>query len=306
MEFLYYLEGLRTPFLDAVMSAITYFGDEIVFITVALYIFWCSDKYRGYLVLSVGFVGTVINQFLKLACRVPRPWVIDGDFTIVESAREGATGYSFPSGHTQNAVGTFGSVGITTKHRWSRILCGFAVLVIPFSRIYLGVHTLADVGASFLIALLLIAVLTPLFVYFKNNPGWLMWFFGFMLLLGTAYLLYTELFPFPADVDAANLASGRKNAYSLVGSLVGICIAYPLERRYINFATDARPLAQALKLTAGIGATLAIKSGLKAVFAALFGADIPTLDAVRYAVVVVFVVFVWPMTFTFWRRVAAK
>ena len=104
MEFLRFLEGLRTPFMDTLMSLITQLGDELFFMVFAITMFWCIDKRRGYYLLSVGFVGTVVNQFLKLVFRIPRPWVLDPNFTIVESAREAATGYSFPSGHTQNAV----------------------------------------------------------------------------------------------------------------------------------------------------------------------------------------------------------
>ena len=106
MSFLYWLESIRCPFLDAVMQAFTCFGEELAFLLLALTIFWCVSKEEGYYLLFVGFFGTVLNQFLKLLCRIPRPWVRDPDFTIVESARSGAGGYSFPSGHTQNAVGT--------------------------------------------------------------------------------------------------------------------------------------------------------------------------------------------------------
>ena len=92
MEFLRFLEGLRTPFMDTVMSLITQLGDELFFMVIAITMFWCIDKKRGYYLLSVGFVGTVLNQFLKLVFRIPRPWVLDPNFTIVESAREAATG----------------------------------------------------------------------------------------------------------------------------------------------------------------------------------------------------------------------
>ena len=47
---------------------------------------------------------------MKLSFQIPRPWVLDPNFTIVEQAREAATGYSFPSGHSQSAVGTFGAL----------------------------------------------------------------------------------------------------------------------------------------------------------------------------------------------------
>ena len=115
MSFLYWLESIRCPFLDAVMQAFTCFGEELAFLLLALTIFWCVSKEEGYYLLFVGFFGTVLNQFLKLLCRIPRPWVRDPSFTIVESARSGAGGYSFPSGHTQNAVGTLGGIAITPR-----------------------------------------------------------------------------------------------------------------------------------------------------------------------------------------------
>ena len=133
MEFLRFLEGLRTPFMDTVMSLITQLGDELFFMVIAITMFWCIDKRRGYYLLSVGFVGTVLNQFLKLVFRIPRPWVLDPEFTIVESAREAATGYSFPSGHTQNAVGTFGGVARSSKKRWVQIVSIVILLLVSFA-----------------------------------------------------------------------------------------------------------------------------------------------------------------------------
>ena len=115
MNLLYALERLRTPFWDAVFSAVTHLGEETVFMVAAILIFWCVSKEEGYYLLLMGFFGTVVNQFLKLLFRIPRPWVRDPDFTIVESARAQATGYSFPSGHTQNAVATFGGIARSTR-----------------------------------------------------------------------------------------------------------------------------------------------------------------------------------------------
>ena len=110
MEFLKLLEGIRTPFLDSFFSVITTLGEETIFIVVGLLFYWCIDKKQGYYLFFVGFFGTILNQFLKLLFRIPRPWVKDPDFTIVESARAGATGYSFPSGHTQSSGRSSNSV----------------------------------------------------------------------------------------------------------------------------------------------------------------------------------------------------
>ena len=214
MQLLYALAELRTPFLDAVLGALTNCGGELVFMAAAIIVFWCVSKSCGYYMLTVGFVGTIVNQFLKLVFRIPRPWVKDSDFQIVESARAEATGYSFPSGHTQNVFASFGCLGRWTKRTWLRVVCALLIVVTAFSRMYLGVHTPLDVGASFGIGLVLVFALYPLFRDIDSHPNRLYLLFGAMAVLGAAYLLFAELWPFPADVDAANLASGRKNARS--------------------------------------------------------------------------------------------
>ena len=87
MDFLRLLAAGRCGALDTFFSGLTYFGSEIAFMAAALLIFWCVDKRQGYYVFLVGALGTVCNQFLKLAFRIPRPWVLDPDFQIVEAAR---------------------------------------------------------------------------------------------------------------------------------------------------------------------------------------------------------------------------
>ena len=97
MAFLHLLEAIRNPVLDVLMQGITLLGDETVFLVVALLVFWCVSKKWGYYLMSIGFVGTILNQVLKLAFRIPRPWVRDPGFTAVEGALPGADGYSFPA-----------------------------------------------------------------------------------------------------------------------------------------------------------------------------------------------------------------
>ena len=162
MDLLYWFESIRHPVLDVFMSLITHLGEETFFMVGALFVFWCVDKRRGYYLLCVGFVGTLINQWLKIICRVPRPWVKDPDFTIVASARAEATGYSFPSGHTQTAVGFFGGIARFTGRLWLRVACIVILLLVSVSRMYLGVHTPEDVGVSFVVGAVLVLALYPL------------------------------------------------------------------------------------------------------------------------------------------------
>ena len=178
MEFLKLLESIRCPFLDTFFSTVTHLGEETVFIVVGILFFWCINKKEGYFLLSVGLIGTVINQFLKLWFRIPRPWVKDPDFTIVESARAEATGYSFPSGHTQSSVGIFAGIGRWNAKLIVRILCIAACVLVPLSRLYLGVHTPLDVGVSLIIALVLVFGFYPIVKKCIEKP------FGMRILVG--------------------------------------------------------------------------------------------------------------------------
>lgn len=302
MELLYLLEKIRLPILNEFMLGITYLGDEIAFLAIALILFWCVDKRQGYFILSVGFVGTLLNQFLKLWFRVPRPWVLDENFTILEQAREGASGYSFPSGHTQSSVGTFGGIAYTTKNKIVRVISIMIAVLVPFSRMYIGVHTPADVFVSVAIALLLMFVLYP--VIYKNDGKAIPILMAVMSLVAIAYLCFVEFYPFPADVDQENLASGIKNAYTLIGALTGLIVVYIVERKWIKFPTKAIFWAQVLKVSIGLVIVLVLKGGLSAPLTALLGVKIGR--AVRYFILVIVAGGIWPLSFRWFAKLGYK
>ena len=300
MDFLRLLEGMRTPVISAFMSLITYCGDETFFMVLAITVFWCISKRDGYYILLVGFLGTVGNQFLKLLFRIPRPWVLDPDFTIVESARAAATGYSFPSGHTQNIVGTMTCVTLMTNRKKIRIIAIGLMLLVPFSRMYLGCHTPLDVGVSFALALALAFSLRPVMVKSEQKPQ-LLW--GILFLSFTAVLLYwafVTFYGFPVDIDAGNLYSGIKNAYTLLGCLIGLMAVKVLDDRLIHFQVEAVWWAQILKVVIGLILIVGVRAGLKAPLHAIM-AEFPA-DSVRYFLMVLVAGAVWPLTFPWFAK----
>ena len=296
MDILYALEKIRTPFWNGVMSAVTQLGGEVIFIVAAVVVFWCVSKWEGYYLMTIAFCGTVLNQFLKLICRVPRPWVRDPNFTIVESARAEATGYSFPSGHTQNAIGLFGGMARWGGRRWVRLGLTALALVIAFSRMYLGVHTPADVGVSLVLAAALVLGLYPLMRRAQEKPRYMGYVLAAMLVVSGAFVVFVEAYGFSADTDEENLASGIGNAWKMLGAVAGMTLAWLLDRRYIHFETQAVWWVQVIKVAVGMALLLAIKSGLKAPLLALLGHE-GLAGGVRYFLLVLVAGAVWPLVF---------
>ena len=294
MEFLYLLEKLRIPGLNEFMLTITHLGEETAFLVLALIFFWCVDKKRGYLLMSVGFLGTMANQFMKLWFRIPRPWVLDPDFTILEAAREAAAGYSFPSGHTTSAAATFGAIAITAKNKKTAWFCVLLAVLVGLSRMYIGVHTPKDVIVGALTSLILLLVLHRVVMDGKH----MLTVLRVMMVLAIGLLAFVMFYPFPADVDAHNLQSGIKNAYTMVGSVAGVGFVYLMEKKYVNFSTEAVWWAQILKAVLGFGLVLAVKEGLRSPLEALF-ADPYSARLVRYFLIVLVAGLLWPMSFRF-------
>lgn len=301
MELLYTLENIRTPLLDTVMGLVTNLGGEAVFIAAAIIVFWCLSKSCGYYMMTVGFAGTIINQFLKLWFRIPRPWVKDPGFTIVESARAEATGYSFPSGHTQNAFAVFGAPARYFKSTALRIVLVLLIALTAFSRMYVGVHTPLDVGVSLIVGTVLIFVIYPFFRDMDRSPKKVYIIFGIFIVMAAAFVVFVELYDFPADIDTDNYASGLKNAYMILFCAVGLLLTFYVDTKYVRFPTQAVWWAQIIKVVAGLGILLALKAVLKAPLLALFGGH-SAAHGVRYFIVIIFAGILWPMTFKYFAR----
>ncbi len=305
MQLLYFFESIRNPVCDFLFSAVTYLGGETVFLALAIAVFWCIDKREGYYIFFTGLFGTLLNQALKLIFKIPRPWVKDPDFTIVESARAEATGYSFPSGHTQNATGTFGAIAAFdyTKRRRLRpvVFLSVLILLVAVSRMYLGVHTPLDVSVSFAIALILVFALRPFFTDEKRFRGAMPYFALAGWLFSGALVLYTHLLPDGA-ADAANLASARSNSLALHGAAIGIAFTWVLDSRWLDFRVGGRWYARVAELLIGLGAVLLLKAGLKVPAEFLCFGNAGVARVVRYFLVVAFAGVIYPLAFPWFAK----
>lgn len=139
---------LRNPKLTEIMKVITFFGSAyfIIFLT-CLLVSFIKNKKIGIMIVTNLFLISSMNIILKNIVHRPRP---EGYRLIKES------GYSFPSGHSMVSVAFYGFLIYLilkkVKNKKAKIiyslLLGLLIILIGFSRIYLGVHYATDVLAG--------------------------------------------------------------------------------------------------------------------------------------------------------------
>ena len=92
------IQSLANSFFDGLFSIITLMGEEIFFFLAFLGLYWCykkefAFKYGLFYIVSFG-----VNEGIKGIFKRKRPW--QASETIINKKQ--ASGYSFPSGHSQH------------------------------------------------------------------------------------------------------------------------------------------------------------------------------------------------------------
>ena len=169
-----FLHGISSPGLDWVMNRLTDMGSILVipplFVLVGILLV-IRRRYRLVLLLAVASLGSLLLQgSLKLVFARPRP-VLPWAHVLPD--------YSFPSGHTMNAVVFYGALALITWSLFGRrsgilavIIAGVLAAGVAVSRIYLGYHYLTDVVGGLLAG---IAWLLIVGAAFRARPTWRRW-----------------------------------------------------------------------------------------------------------------------------------
>ena len=301
MEFLHWLESIRSPFLDSLMGLITQLGEDLVFTVVIIGTLWCINKREGFWMFFSWGMGTGINQLVKAICKIPRPWVRDPSLKAVESAIPAATGYSFPSGHTQSVIGLFGSLAVFVRKWAVTILSIVLILLTGFSRMYLSVHTPADVLCAFGIGIVVLALMAWFASLEKRYPNITRLASAMLIGVSLALLLYAAV----SGGEDENMLHGLENGWKMLGASIGLSAAWELDRKVLKFETKALWYVQIAKFLVGILGALAIQAGLKQPLLSLFGGSY-IAHGVRYLLLTVFVGILYPLTFAWWSKLGTK
>ena len=288
MELLLWLQQLRTENGASAMMVISALADEVTVIAVVCLILWCVDKREGYRMGLVYFLGGVVNQLLKVALAVERPWIRDGRIQPYESALTRATGYSFPSGHTASITMIMTEIMLWLRRRALYVAGGVIILSVMVSRLYLGVHTPQDVLASLAISLVMVLLARSAMAVLEQSERGRYGAYAAALLL-TGIMVGVTAFRTQQGTSAALAADACKTA----GAALGFFVGWEVERRYVHAQTQAPWWGQAAKYVVGLALSLAIKSGLKYALGTALWAD-----GLRYGLVVLWVVAVYPAIFT--------
>ena len=158
------LQMLHNPLLDRLTIAITYLGDPFwltcLCLVLAAVLFWQKQRSSAATLTIVVTGGVGLNFLLKDLFSRNRPMLeerlMDVDF------------YSFPSGHAMISLIAYGFLSyllINYYDRWQSLIVSIAtilIVLIGFSRLYLGVHWFTDVLAGYAAGLvwLLICILS--------------------------------------------------------------------------------------------------------------------------------------------------
>ena len=289
MEFLHFLSQFRTDGGDILFQLITYTAQELFVVGIICWLFWCSNKRLAYTLGFSYFTSGLLVQGLKITFRIPRPWILDSSFQPVASAVPGATGYSFPSGHTQSITALFGTAALHFRKHLHQILCFVVIFLVGFSRMYLGCHTPKDVIVSFSISFLCVMFCYH-YIYrkksFEKAPGKVAVIMLFISLALSFYSLFLEKTGYIDSIYA-------KDCLKAGGAGAAFALGYYLEQRFIRFRLPENTKHKILRLVFGLLGALIIQEGLKP----LIGTSLPA-SFLRYFLTVFWILTVYPFLFT--------
>lgn len=219
VEILKYIQSFKNPILDTIFLIITMSTEIPVILLFASILYWCINKKYGSRLLFALTGNIALNTGVKEYFRAPRPIGVSG----IESMRTStATGYSFPSGHTQIGTTFWVSIMSILKNKYMYLFGTIMFICIGLSRLYLGVHWPVDVLCG--------------------------WFFGIFFTLVCNYIMirieeskkyrYFILIVIPMILGIFIVSSIEY--IKMAGILSGFIVGYIIESECVNFKVDVR------------------------------------------------------------------
>ena len=226
----------RNIYLVKLALIAAFMGSTQGYILLILIFYVAWNKHLAIRLTVVLLVASSLSNLLKSLLRNPRPFVAQGTYlqkwAVPQSnARSLAVEYSTPSGHATGASSFYTYLYGVTRRRVVRVLAVVAILLIGVSRPYLGVHYCEDVLLGW--ALGLIVALVSLHYADAIDSAWSSLSYGTQVAFVAIACMALWLLAVLLNGDRT---AGQPHTYlDLGGFLTGIALAYPLEKRMVNF-----------------------------------------------------------------------
>ena len=217
-----WVNSIRGPNLTIFFQYITWLGYKDFLFLFVPFCYWFFDRKIFSTFTLFVFISALINSFLKDLFQDPRPESIERIDPFLISLDPS---YGFPSGHAQLAVVIWGFILLRSKNNFIKILCLFLIASISFSRIYLGVHDIADVISGIIFGIVSLLLLEQLL---SNKGGWLRelnktWhFLIYFIFFALAYVVW--------PLEENNLV-----ALALGALVIGFWLGKIMDEKYFNF-----------------------------------------------------------------------
>ncbi len=280
-----FFQGLRVPFLSSLAEAITFLGEGGATVLIIFFIYYAIDKKKGFAIGVSVMTGTVVNNTLKVIFRIPRPWVKYPD-DIIPLRESTASGYSFPSGHSTTAGVLYGSIYRAFRTKAVRIISVVLMVLIPLSRIYLGVHWPLDIIFGITIGLA-VSTLYPVFLSLYDDEQKMKkitYYVSPIAIIGAMVISVL----IDSGILNETLYKDIATAFSCWGSVM---VATVCEKKYVNFARQDGwlkiLLCYALSLSFGALVTL-VGIGSIGVMHRFF-------KTLAYVLLILWEMFLWPL-----------
>jgi len=239
-----------SPTLDPFFKAVSFLGEEDFLLLLLALLYWCLNRRLGARLTILTMGSAYISGLAKLLANQPRPFQYD---TRVKQLTD-VVGGGFPSLHTQFAVVIWGYLAAQVRRTWMWVLAIVFIVLIPLSRLYLGVHFPADLLGGYILGAI------TLLLYLRFEPPVEAWLarkgLAWQLVLAVLIpLLMLLILPSPDEITVTS-----------IGLLWGASIGFALERRWVRFESGGKVWKQAVRFLVGVAIVLALRFGLKAAF----------------------------------------
>ena len=217
LDILMYLQSIRNELLTGIFTFFTICTEVPVITVLTAMLYWCINKKAGQRILFALAGSLNINVAVKNIVKMPRPIGTKG---LISLRTQTATGYSFPSGHTQTATTFWTSMITQFKNIWIYIIGILMILGAGISRLYLAVHWPMDVIVGWILGIILSILFIKLFDYIDNSKNY--------------YILVIIMLIF----GVCTYFVGGEDFYKLFGLYSGFALGYIVEDTYISFSTE--------------------------------------------------------------------